>query len=162
MFDHKRVLVALDGSTSSEAVLRFVLEIAGPLDMTVMLLRVVEPPVPAVTDDVYRAPLETLEERRCDAEEYLAPIAAALRARGVGTAWEVRQGRPADEILAAAAESGVDMVAMATHGRTGFGRLLFGSVAEMVLRRTTVPVFMIRQPDRVEPSTRATPHEARA
>ena len=41
MYDHKRVLVALDGSASSEAVLRFVLEIAGPLDMTVLLLRVV-------------------------------------------------------------------------------------------------------------------------
>ena len=43
MFDHKRALVALDGGASSEAVLRFVLEIAGPLDMRVVLVRVVEP-----------------------------------------------------------------------------------------------------------------------
>jgi nucleotide-binding universal stress UspA family protein len=159
MFDHKRVLVALDGSTSSEAVLRFVLEIAGPLDMTVLLLRVVESPIPPMADDFYRAPVETLEDRRRDAEEYLAPIAAALRARGVETAWAVRRGRPEDEILAAAAESGVDLIAMATHGRTGFGRLLFGSVAEAVLRRATVPVFMIRQPDRVEtpPAPRVMP-----
>jgi nucleotide-binding universal stress UspA family protein len=162
MFDGKRVLVALDGSTSSEAVLRFVLEIAGPLDMTVMLLRVVESPVPPMTDDVYRAPVETIEERRRDAEEYLAPIASALRARGVQTAWEVRRGRPAEEILAAAGESGVDMIAMATHGRTGFGRLLFGSVAEMVLRRATVPVFMIRQPDHLAPAPRTMPREAYA
>jgi hypothetical protein len=42
------------------------------------------------------------------------------------------------------------MIAMATHGRTGVSRLLFGSVAEAVLRHATVPVFMIRQPDRVE------------
>ena len=149
MFDGKRVLVALDGSISSEAMLRFVLEIAGPLDMTVLLLRVVEPLTPTIADDIYRPTLEDIEVRRRDAEEYLAPIAAALRARGVDTAWEVRQGRPAEEILAAAAESGVDLIAMATHGRTGLGRLLFGSVAETVLRRASVPVFLMRQPDAV-------------
>ena len=160
MFDHKRVLVALDGSASSEAVLRFVLEIAGPLDMTVVLLRVVEPALPPIADDLYRGPVEDIDARRQDAEEYVAPIAAALRARGVETAWQVRRGRPDEEILTAAAEVGVDMIAMATHGRTGFGRLLFGSVAEAVLRRATVPVFMIRQPDAVEtppavPATKA-------
>jgi nucleotide-binding universal stress UspA family protein len=149
MFDSKRVLVALDGSISSEAMLRFVLEIADPLDMTVLLLRVVEPLTPTISDDIYRPTLEDVEARRRDAEEYLAPIAAALRARGVKTAWEVRSGRPGEEILAAAAESGVDMIAMATHGRTGFGRLLFGSVAEAVLRRATVPVLLIRSADAV-------------
>ena len=149
MFDGKKVLVALDGSMPSEAMLRFVLEIAGPLDMTVLLLRVVEPLTPVMTPDVYTAPYEDVEERRRDAEEYLAPIAAALRARGVATAWAVRRGRPADEILAAAEESGVDMIAMATHGRTGLGRLLFGSVAEAVLRRASVPVFLMRQPEAV-------------
>jgi nucleotide-binding universal stress UspA family protein len=149
MFDGKRVLVALDGSVSSETMLRFVLEIAGPLDMTVLLLRVVEPLTPPIADDVYRPTIEDVEARRRDAEEYLAPVAAALRARGVETAWEVRRGRPDEEILAAAAESGVDMIAMATHGRTGFGRLLFGSVAESVLRRSTVPVFLMRAADAV-------------
>ncbi|HTO11523.1 MAG TPA: universal stress protein [Candidatus Binatia bacterium] len=149
MFDGKRVLVALDGSISSETMLRFVLEIAGPLDMTVLLLRVVEPLAPVMVPDLYRSPVEDVEARRRDAEEYLAPIAAALRARGVDTAWTVRRGRPEEEILAAAEESAVDMIAMATHGRTGFGRLLFGSVAEAVLRRAAVPVFLMRQPDAV-------------
>jgi nucleotide-binding universal stress UspA family protein len=114
---YKRVLVALDGSPSSEAVLRFLLEIAGPL-----------------------------EGRRHEAEEYLAPIAAGLRARGVDVTFQVRQGRPDEEILVAAREHGADPIAMATHGRTGLGRLLFGSVAEAVLRHATVPVFLIRQP----------------
>jgi nucleotide-binding universal stress UspA family protein len=146
MFDHRRVLVALDGSAASEVVLRFVLEIAGPLDMTVLLLRVIESSVPPMSDD---------------AEEYLAAIAAALRARGVETAWMVRCGGPENEILAAADESGVDMIAMATHGRAGVGRLLFGSVAEAVLRRATVPVLMIRQPDRVRtPVPPVTPYPA--
>ena len=68
----------------------------------------------------------------------------------MNTAWAIRRGRPADEILAAAQEGGVDLIAMATHGRTGLGRLLFGSVAEAVLRRAPVPVFMIREPHTVE------------
>jgi nucleotide-binding universal stress UspA family protein len=149
MYSHKRVLVALDGSTASEAVLRFLLGIAGPLDMTVLLVRVLEPIAPQVVEGTRHVILEDLAGRQRDAEEYLAPIAAALRAQGVGTAWQVRRGRPAEEILTAARESGADLIAMATHGRTGLGRLLFGSVAEAVLRQAPVPVFMIREPDRV-------------
>jgi nucleotide-binding universal stress UspA family protein len=148
VYSHKRVLVALDGSTACEAVLRFLMEIAGPLDMTVMLLHVLEPIAPRVVDGA--VVVDDVEARRCEAEEYLAPIAAALRAQGVDTAWSIRHGRPALEILAAANESGADLIAMATHGRTGLGRLLFGSVAEAVLRQASVPVFMIREPRTVE------------
>jgi nucleotide-binding universal stress UspA family protein len=145
---YKRVLVALDGSTACEAVLRFLMEIAGPLDMTVMLLHVLEPITPQVVEGTIV--VDDIEARRHEAEEYLAPISAALRSQGVDTAWAIRRGRPADEILAAAQEGGADLIAMATHGRTGLGRLLFGSVAEAVLRRATVPVFMIRSPHTVQ------------
>jgi nucleotide-binding universal stress UspA family protein len=149
MFSRKRVLVALDGSPSSEAVLRFLLEIAGPLDMSVMLLRVLEPIPPMALEGTRHFTAENPEARRRDAEEYLAPIAAALRAQGVEVTWEVRRGRPDEEILAATREGAADLIAMATHGRTGLGRLLFGSVAEAVLRHASVPVFLIRQPDAV-------------
>jgi nucleotide-binding universal stress UspA family protein len=150
MYSHQRVLVALDGSSSAEAVLRFILTIAGPLDMTVLLLRVLEPIPPMPVEGTRHMIVDDFEGRRRDAEEYLAPIAAALQAQGIDVSWQVRRGRAAEEILAAAGEGGVDLIAMATHGRTGLGRLLFGSVAETVLRRAPVPVFMIRQPDGVE------------
>ena len=52
MYSHKRVLVALDGSTEGEAVLRFLMEIAGPLDMTVMLLHVLEPITPQAAESM--------------------------------------------------------------------------------------------------------------
>ena len=150
MYSHKRVLVALDGSPSAEAVLRFLIEIAGPLDMTVALLRVLEPVPPSVIEGSRHVVLDDVEGRRRDAEEYLAPLAAALRAQGIDVSWQVRRGRPEEEILAAAREGQADLIAMATHGRTGLGRLLFGSVAEGVLRHASVPVFMIRQPGAVE------------
>jgi len=148
MHSYKRVLVALDGSTACETVLRFLMEIAGPLDMTVMLLHVLEPITPRIVEGTIV--VDDIEARRHEAEEYLAPISASLRSQGVDTAWAIRRGRPADEILAAAQEGGADLIAMATHGRTGLGRLLFGSVAEAVLRRATVPVFMIRSPHTVQ------------
>jgi nucleotide-binding universal stress UspA family protein len=150
MYSHKRVLVALDGSPSAEAVLRFLLEIAGPLDMSVVLLRVLEPVPPSVVEGTRHMVLEDVAGRRRDAEEYLAPIAAALRAKGIDVSWQVRRGRPAEEIVSGARDAHVDLIAMATHGRTGLGRLLFGSVAEDVLRHAPVPVFMIRQPAHVE------------
>jgi nucleotide-binding universal stress UspA family protein len=151
MYSHKQVLIALDGSPDAEAVLKFLMEIAGPLDMTVMLLHVLAPITPAATETGFV--LDDIETRRKEAEEYLAPIAAMLRSEGVDASWAIRHGRPADEILAAARESGADLIAMATHGRTGVGRLLFGSVAEAVLRHAPVPVFMIRQAAAIEATT---------
>ena len=155
MYSHKRVLVALDGSTACESVLRFLLEIAGPLDMKITLLHVLEPMPPQVMEAAPHVVIDDIESRRKEAEEYLEPVAAALRAKGVETSWAIRRGRPADEIVAAARESGADLVAMATHGRTGLGRLLFGSVAEAVLRHAPVPVFMIREPHIVEAAAAA-------
>jgi nucleotide-binding universal stress UspA family protein len=155
MYSHKRVLVALDGSTASESVLRFLMEIAGPLDMTVALLHVLENTPPQALEAAPHVVLDDLETRRREAGEYLAPIAAALRAQGVDTSWAIRHGRADDEILAAAAESRADLIAMATHGRTGLGRLLFGSVAEAVLRHAPVPVFLIREPHSVQAATAA-------
>ena len=142
---YKRVLVPLDGSQLSENVLPFLTEIAGPLDMTIMLLRVLEPVQQTLVDGGPGIPVDDLQARRRDAAEYLAPLAAGLRARGIETTSAVRVGRAEDEILAAARDDGADLIAMSTHGRSGLGRLLFGSVAEQVLRRADVPVFLMRQ-----------------
>jgi nucleotide-binding universal stress UspA family protein len=98
---------------------------------------VVEGATPVVVDDPVA--------RQRDAEEYLAPVAAELRGRGVDVRCEVHHGMAASSILAAAKTVGADVIAMSTHGRSGLGRLLFGSVAEQVLRHADVPVFLMRQ-----------------
>jgi nucleotide-binding universal stress UspA family protein len=56
----------------------------------------------------------------------------------------VRRGVPGEEIVAAARECEADLIAMSTHGRGGLGRLVFGSVAQDVLRRAEIPVFLMR------------------
>lgn len=141
---YKRAVIALDGSPVAEAIVPFMLEIAGPLDMEVILVRVNVPPTPVVMEGSVQLAVEDTEVARVDAEEYLAALAAELRGKGVRARTQVRVGRPAEEIVAAAREAGADLVAMTTHGRSGLGRLLFGSVAEAVLRESKLPVFLMR------------------
>ncbi len=141
---YKRALVPLDGSPIAEAIIPFILEIAGPLDMEVVLLRVVEPIPPIALEGSRHIEVEDVELRRTDAEEYLAPIAAELRNKGVRVERRVRRGNAVDQIVAAAREAGADLIAMSTHGRGGLGRMVFGSVAQAVLRRAEVPVFLMR------------------
>lgn len=142
---YKRALVPLDGSPEAEAIIPFLLEIAGPLDMSVILLRVLEPIPPSVVEGTRHVTLDDVETRTRDAEEYLAPVAIMLRGRGVDARPIVRRGDPATEIVSAARTEKADMIAMTTHGRSGLGRLLFGSVAEAVLRGADIPVFLMRQ-----------------
>jgi nucleotide-binding universal stress UspA family protein len=145
---YKRAIVPLDGSTVAETIMPFLLAIAGPLDIAIVLLRVLEPVVPMATEGMRTVVVEPPEVRRADAEQYLRSVAAGLRARGVRVEWQIREGRPDIEILGAAKDAGADLIAMSTHGRSGLGRLLFGSVAEQVLRHAEVPVFLMRQAGR--------------
>jgi nucleotide-binding universal stress UspA family protein len=81
------------------------------------------------------------------AEAHLRDLAARLERDGVSAEVFVRVGKPADEILACAAEHGADIIVMGTHGRTGIRHLLAGSVAERVVRASAVPVLTTRHPD---------------
>ncbi len=141
---YRRAVVALDGSPVAEAIIPFILEIAGPLDMEVVLVRVNRPIAPEVIEGSRHVFVEDPEVSRVDAEEYLAPLAVELRNKGVRVRTQVRRGQPSEEIVLAARETGADLIAMTTHGRSGFGRLLFGSVAEAVLRESRLPVFLMR------------------
>lgn len=144
MNEPQGALVPLDGSSVAESIIPFIVDIAGPLDMEVVLLRVVEPIAPVVVEASRHVEIEDIEARRADAEEYVAPIAVELRNKAVRVQSRVRRGNPADEIVAAARETGADLIAMSTHGRGGLGRLVFGSVAQAVLRHVETPVLLMR------------------
>ncbi len=139
-----KVLVPVDGSAVAEAILPFIEQIAGPLDMEIALLRVVpltSLDVAGMAGDV-GAGDPILKE--LDAQGYLEPLVQALRAKGIRAGARVRIGDPSIEIVAAAKQIEADLIAMTTHGRSGLGRLLFGSVAESVLRAAPIPVFLMR------------------
>jgi nucleotide-binding universal stress UspA family protein len=146
---YKRALVPLDGSPLAETIIPFLIKIAGPLDMSIVLVRILEIIPPSVVEGARQELINASEVRRRDAKDYLAGVAATLRARGIDVSCHVRAGRPDLEIVAAARETSADLIAMSTHGRSGLGRLLFGSVAEQVLRHAEVPVFMMRHAGRL-------------
>jgi len=88
--------------------------------------------------------LDNTERLNQEADAYLGTIADRLSATGLRVLTTVRVGDPATEILAGARECDADLIAMTTHGRSALGRLLSGAVAEAVLRRAHVPVFIVR------------------
>jgi nucleotide-binding universal stress UspA family protein len=145
---YKRVLIPLDGSRLAEGVLPFILQIAGPLDMEVVLVRVVAPITPQAIEGTTIFTADDVAARLNEAREDLAPMAADLRRRGVRVTTDARYGEPVTEIVAAARETEAGIIAMTTHGRSGFSRLLFGSVAEAVLRQAEIPVLMMRPTER--------------
>jgi nucleotide-binding universal stress UspA family protein len=141
--DLGRILVPLDGSELSEAVLPVVERLAEPFDFAIELLRAIEPIPPyaaaeltsSITEDIGRLERE-------DAEAYLAKVAAPLEAKGCRVKAMVALAPAVDAILSAAQEGRVGLIAMTTHGRSGIGRLLLGSVAERVLRTARAPVLL--------------------
>jgi len=147
---YKRAIVPLDGSPFAEAVLPFFRQIAGPLDMEVLLLRVVPPHAMPPIGEPPGVVVRELETRRVDAEAYLARLAEDLRNRGVRVDTRVNRGEAAHEILAVARETAADLIAMCTHDRRGFCRFVFGSVADAVVRRADIPVLLLK-PGETEP-----------
>lgn len=144
------ILVPLDGSPRSEAILPVVVRLAVPSRLGVTLVHAVEPtsavgPPGAVTID---EPTRGI----ADAEGYLRDVAAGLGRRGLAVTWSVRAGSPADVIEQTARDCAPTLIAMSTHGRTGLGRLLLGSVAEHVARTAAVPVLLWRAPVSAAPA----------
>ena len=130
-----RILVPLDGSRQSASILPVVEELALAHGSEVVLLSV-DP-----------KPLEEGSERCAEVTAFLNQAARHLQERGIQKlALRSAVGSPADRILSAVEETRADLVAMATHGRSGFSRLRFGSVAEEVLRKCVRPLLVVRDP----------------
>ena len=142
----RRALVPLDGSRIAEAVLPVFLPMARPLQIEVALVRVVVPIESAADEspEAFEAAQRAKEHKRQEAIDYLRVVAAMPLFEGLSVTTSVRAGQAPDQIIDAARESEADLIAMTTHGRTGLRRLLFGSVAEAVLRTSHVPVFVVR------------------
>jgi len=142
-----KILVPLDGSELSEAVLPVVAGLAGPFDLAIQLLRVIEPmPAYAAPEIPLARTEEIVRLQEDDAEGYLAKVGVPLEAKGCRVTRTIARGLPVDAIIRAASEGGAGLIAMSTHGRSGFGRLLLGSVAERVLRAAPVPVLLWKAP----------------
>jgi len=133
----ERIVVPLDGSITAEAILPQVRRVLYRNDSEVILVRAVVPP-PAENSLLVAEPLLGA------AREYLQGQQERLEKAGVRVKHVVRLGSPVGVILDVVEEEKATMIALATHGASGVKRVLFGSVAEQVIRKTPVPVLLLR------------------
>jgi nucleotide-binding universal stress UspA family protein len=145
---YRHILVPLDGSELAEQVLPHVHALAANEGTTrITLLRAV-PPIFTTSVDysgmlatTAADALETLED---EAREYLERIAAQFRAEGYNVLVEVSAMPAAEAILDYADSQHADLIAIATHGRSGISRWVFGSVTQKVVQAAPVPVLVMR------------------
>lgn len=160
MYD--RILMPLDGSELAEAVEPYVLPIAEKFDSELILMQAVTPlskligkiPPPAAMAPGAMAPAAAeidadaaraqVEAETRSAREYLDSVSRRLQERGIRARTYVAEGDAAPAILEHASESDVSLITMSTHGRSGLGRAVFGSVADEVLRNSRLPVLLVR------------------
>ena len=143
------ILVPLDGSSFAENALEAVQSWLSARTLKIHLVRIPEmmtwAGAPYGGDSAYYQMIDTyMDAATEEAQIYLEEVATRLRERGHDVSWEVRSGMTAEEISAAAADHNVDLIVMATHGRTGFRRVVMGSVAERIFRDASVPLMLVR------------------
>ncbi len=161
---YKRILVTLDGSPLSEQVLPQVKQLIAGAETSITLLTVAAAPEesaearawtmlpPAMPPPAMVAgQFESVERRgqalarvRAELDRYLEEAVAGLPLQGVTVEQAVRIGDAAEEIIKYAREQNVDLIMMATHGRTGLSRAISGSVADRVVTSGAAPVLLVR------------------
>jgi nucleotide-binding universal stress UspA family protein len=139
------IILPLDGSKLAEAALQPVAELAARLGSELVLVQVIPfPPYSLYADDgAYLAAFDC-DAAIAGAHEYLAGVAARLKPAVSQVRGRAELGQPAEAIAEVARQEGAALIAMATHGRSGLARLVLGSVATATLRRTAVPLILIR------------------
>jgi nucleotide-binding universal stress UspA family protein len=143
------ILVGLDGSPLAEAILDPVRVLAARLGGDVVLLHVASVPASlrAIAPRAGVALDDIVAQERERAQRYLDGVAQPLRKAGISVRTVTAAGDAPAEIVRYAERAGIDLIALATHGRSGVQRWLYGSVADAVLHTTTAPLFLIRPTD---------------
>lgn len=145
----RRILLPLDGSELGEAALPYVEELAVAVKAEIILLQVVTPHYDIALAESYTSHLDRISEEyirhaSAAATDYLNTIRERLKKKEIAARSEVVVGSPGDKIIDCARENDVDLIAMSTHGRSGIGRWLIGSVADKVLHAADRPVLLVR------------------
>ena len=155
---YEKILIPLDGSAVGEAALPVIEDLVDKLTpalkVEITLLQVVSSLTHWVVAGEASAPVpyteKELEMIKQRATDYLAQAGEGLRSKGATVKNKVVIGAAAEEIIKAADEINATLIAMSTHGRSGFSRWAFGSITNKVLRAADVPILTIRAPKETE------------
>lgn len=136
---YKSILVPLDGSKLAESILTEVEELAVLLNARLNLVYVSKANVlPGV--DPTDAQVRVVNK----AKEYLGNIKEQLLMKNIDVEIHTPYGNPAAKILEVSKRHDIDLIAMSTHGRSGIGRWLLGSIAEKIVRHSEIPILLLR------------------
>ena len=143
---YKSILVPLDGSKRAERILPHVEELALRFEAKVIFIRVVEPNInkisPRGSDLVMY--VDMVDFLIKESEAYLSALKGEFREKGINVKTIVGRGMVVNNIISVSESEDVDLIAMASHGRTGLGRVFYGSVAAGVLHQVDRPLLLIR------------------
>lgn len=142
----KRILVPVDGSSTSMAAVGKAIGMAKTFNAAVTLVCVIDPyPFSGVGTDFSYGQAEYLSAAMAQAHRSIHDAEVAFKAAGLATETVIVENRIAHEgILETAAQQGVDLIVMGSHGLRGLQRFLLGSVAQKVLSGSDVPVMVVR------------------
>ena len=144
----KKILLPLDGSELGEAAITYGEALGGALDAELVLFQVVQPAAivePTEVGVLYSQPI-TDESGKASAMDYLNNFRKLLGKRGLKVSSAIAVGSPPDKIIDYTKENAIDLITMSSHGRTGIGRWVFGSVTDKVLHAGDTPVLVVRAP----------------
>ncbi|MCJ8499535.1 universal stress protein [Desulfatitalea alkaliphila] len=147
---YKKVMVPLDGSALAECVFPHVEAFVEGFKLSdVIFVRVVDPDKTLSSAEDY-ADLARLAEfeklQTSPAKKYIQKIRERFNHMSASVHSEVLEGRIADSLIEFADKKGVDVIIIATHGRSGASRWLMGSIADKLIRSAKIPVFIVRAP----------------
>ncbi len=145
----QRILCPVDFSDSSDHAMRYAAALAENFKSELTLLHVVAPLVAALPGETalpntLQANIDELAEA---CRERLEQTVGKLAPLGLTVQHKVLNGVPFIEIIRYARDAEIDLIVMGTHGRTGLGHLLIGSVAERVVRKAPCPVLTVKHPE---------------
>ena len=149
----RRILLPTDFSGCANYALPYAAAIARAAKATVVCMNVVEPIVPAVgyTGMAEAMPIAEMSEQLEDsAERELPDVMNCEALRGLKVEEAIGHGDAAAEIVRIADEQNIDLIVISSHGRTGLGRIFFGSTAEAVVRHARCPVLVVKPPPEEE------------
>ncbi len=140
---YERILVPTDGSTGTRRAIVHAAELAAAHESTIVGIYVVN--TASYASFSMEATWEGIGEMlHAEGEEALGEVEEIAAEYGVSVETEILEGSPSREIVGYAEADGCDLIVMGTHGRGGIDRLLLGSVAERVVRSSSVPVLTVR------------------
>lgn len=146
MITLQKILVPTDFSDFSQQALEFALSLAEQFRAKLYVMHVWEMAMTSSLLPPEPYPESVLTEQQKAAAEHLAKVTNELKASGFDAEPVFAFGKPYMEIVRAATELDVDLIVLASHGRSGISHLLLGSVAEKVVRLAPCPVFTVKLP----------------